>query len=356
MSTDVLISFDTTGSMSPCIAEVRMKVKDTLYKLFTAIPDLRVGIIAHGDYCDKYSTYVIKNVTFTKDLDALQHFISTVENTYGGDSDECYEYVLATANEYDWQADNRIFILIGDALPHDVGYSYYHNSTREKHTNYIYWTDEVSGLSSKRVNIYAVQALGSKYNAHFYETLAERTNGRKLDLNQFTDSVETIISICYHSTGRLEEYKQELESTFKMNRNLANVFKSLGLETVSEVFTKKDASGLIPVLPTRFQRVSVGKNTDIKSFVESIGATFRKGRGFYQFTKSEEVQERKEVILRNKLTGDMFTGNEARNFIGLPYGKRGVIRPHYFNDYEVYIQSTSSNRKLIKGTKFLYET
>lgn len=67
------------------------------------------------------------------------------------------------------------------------------------------------------------------------------------------------------------------------------------------------------------------------------------------------VQEHKEVILRNKRTGDMFTGAEARNFVGLPFGERGKIRPKLFDDYEVYIQSTSYNRKLIPNTKFLYE-
>ena len=67
------------------------------------------------------------------------------------------------------------------------------------------------------------------------------------------------------------------------------------------------------------------------------------------------IQEHKEVILRNKRNGDMFSGAEARNFIGLPFGERGTIRPKLFDEYGVFIQSTSSNRKLMPNTKFLYE-
>lgn len=348
MSTDVVISFDTTGSMSPCIAEVRRRVREALERLFSTIPDLRVGIISHGDYCD--DDQMIDVISLTDSKQALITFVNETPNTSGGDSDEFYEYVLHRAQEFEWKADNKIFIMIGDAEPHNVGYSYYG-------TRYLLdWKEEAYKLSKLGVNIYAVQALGRRSSNHFYEGIAKYGNGKKLDLNQFTDAVETIIAICYHKVeGRLEEYKVELESTFKMNRNLASLFKTLGTEVETEVFTKTDSSGLIPVDPARFQIVHVDHDCVIKPFVESIGARFRPGRGFYQFTKSELVQEHKEVVLRNKVTGDMFTGSEARNFIGLPFGYKGTVRPKLFDDYEVYIQSTSYNRKLKGKTKFLYE-
>ena len=36
---DIVISFDTTGSMSQCIREVRRQVKDTVLRLFKEIPE-----------------------------------------------------------------------------------------------------------------------------------------------------------------------------------------------------------------------------------------------------------------------------------------------------------------------------
>ena len=347
MSTDVLISIDTTGSMRPCIVEVLRRVRETLQKLFENIPDLRIGIIAHGDYCDGSSA--ISKVDFTANQRALELFIATVPMTYGGDSDEFYEYILQIAQSYDWEADNRIFMLIGDAMPHKIGYSYggmrYH----------IDWVHEAQQLADLGISIYPVQALGNTRASHFYEELSRFSNGKKVNLNQFSDAVETIISVCYHKSGKLDEYRDELTANFKMNRNLAELFATLGTKVEDKRYTSRDSSGLIPVPPARFQILYVEKDCDIKSFVEKTGAQFRKGRGFYQFMKSELVQEHKEVVLRNKVTGDMFTGAEARNFIGLPFGERGKIRPKYFDDYEVYIQSTSSNRKLIGHTKFLYE-
>src|SRR5205085_2518463 len=45
---DVVFSFDTTGSMHTCLAQVRKKVKETVGNLFEEIPNLRVDVIAHG--------------------------------------------------------------------------------------------------------------------------------------------------------------------------------------------------------------------------------------------------------------------------------------------------------------------
>lgn len=347
MTTDVLISFDTTGSMYPCIVEVRRRVRESLGKLFANIPDLRVGIITHGDYCDYEKAVTM--IEFTSDQKALETFVEIAPDTNGGDSDEFYEYILQIAKRYDWQADNRIFMLIADAGPHAVGYRF------NNKTYTIDWKQEAQELAGLGVSIYSIQALGNRYSTSFYEGLAAFSNGRKLNLNQFTDAVETIISVCYHKVGRLDEYKNELLANFKMNRNLVNLFRDLGTSVSDTRYTKTDSSGLIPVDPARFQILHVDNEAVIRNFVESSGAKFRKGRGFYQFTKSEIVQEHKEVVLRNKTTGDFFTGPEARNFIGLPFGERGRIRPKLFDEYQVFIQSTSYNRKLMPNTLFLYE-
>ena len=49
---DILISFDTTGSMYPCLSQVIRNISELSVKLFNEIDDLRIGLIAHGDYCD----------------------------------------------------------------------------------------------------------------------------------------------------------------------------------------------------------------------------------------------------------------------------------------------------------------
>ena len=74
---EVMFSFDTTGSMSGCIAEVKTKVEEIITRLFADIPGLRISVMAHGDYCDK-SNYVTKFVDFINDQKKLTDFVKKV--------------------------------------------------------------------------------------------------------------------------------------------------------------------------------------------------------------------------------------------------------------------------------------
>ena len=123
------------------------------------------------------------------------------------------------------------------------------------------------------------------------------------------------------------------------------------------MYTTKE---LIPVNPGRFQAMEVIADTDIKGFVMSNGIEFKRGRGFYELTKSEKVQQYKEIIIQNRETGEMFTGAQVRIELGLkPQVEHGGITErlssHDTKKYRVFVQSTSVNRKLIGGTAFLYE-
>ncbi len=99
------------------------------------------------------------------------------------------------------------------------------------------------------------------------------------------------------------------------------------------------------------------KKVEIKPFVETVlKLPFLKGRGFYQLQKLEEIQESKSVCVRDKRNGRVYIGDAARELIGLPVGKCGTvkIKPDGNGTYEVFIQSTSFNRVLTPGTKFIY--
>lgn len=348
--TDYLLTFDTTGSMFPCLAEVRRRVEEMVKKLFHFDPLANIAIMAHGDYCDARTSYVEQHTPFcgSNQIKYLLDFIETVGKTDGGDYAECYEYVLFTAKHLDWSSSERVMVMFADAYPHSM--------SDPQNTMHLSWMDEAKALAAKNVKICAVQCLANKTASAFWKDLAGLTGGYHLRLHQFENAVETILAITSKQSGRLEEYQEELELDARMNRGLAEIFASLGsTRAVETKYVAAVRDGLIPVPPTRFQVLTVPFTTDIKGFVLSTGANFQKGRGFYEFTKSELIQENKEVVLRDRNTGDLFSGEDARNMIGLPFGERGVVKPTFFNQYEVFIQSTSSNRKLIKNTKFLYE-
>ena len=192
MSTDILISLDSTGSMSPILSEARRKVSATVRRLFKTIDNLRIAIIVHGDYCDEPRAFF--HLDFTTDVHALVDFVRTAPNTSGGDGDEFYEYVFERVQDFDWQADNRKMIFIADAEPHEVGYKY------GAVTYYLDWKEEVKKIAAMGINIYSVEALGDRNSRSFYEPVAYMTNGKKVSLNQFTDAVETIIAISYHNS------------------------------------------------------------------------------------------------------------------------------------------------------------
>ena len=129
---EIVFSFDTTGSMSKILDEVKGRLQDMIQRLQADIPGIRIGIIAHGDYCDAEVFYLIKKLDLTNDIKELCEFVQNVEGTGGGDEDECYEYVLHVARtEISWLAQtitgredhvNRILVLIGDAGPHEPDY------------------------------------------------------------------------------------------------------------------------------------------------------------------------------------------------------------------------------------------
>jgi hypothetical protein len=91
-----------TGSMYSCLEQVKQKIKEICKRLIKDIPDIKIGIIAHGDYCD-YSSYgVLKILDLCKDANKICNFVDQAGSSGGGDAPEAYELVLREANELSW--------------------------------------------------------------------------------------------------------------------------------------------------------------------------------------------------------------------------------------------------------------
>jgi len=95
----------------------------------------------------------------------------------------------------------------------------------------------------------------------------------------------------------------------------------------------------------------------IRDFVEQRlnGDPLLKGAAFYQLVKTEkEVQDHKRLIIRDKTSNAIYEGAAARKMMGLP--TYGTIRlaPDDLGNFDLFIQSTSVNRKVDKGTQVLY--
>lgn len=379
---DLVVSFDTTGSMYPVLSQVRREVESFVKTMFSEFKDLRLGIIAHGDYCDKDNPYTIRAMELTRDEKELCTFIRETKQTYGGDSDECYELVLNVAHTaMSWRKDaDKIMIMIGDASPHSPSYS--------MNKNNLDWKEETEELRKQGIKVFSVHALAHYRSSSkaFYKYVAENTSGIYLTLDMFNEIVDLIKATVYQQGGeeKLNEFVTIIKDSGRMTRSMENNFKRLRGEEVEDCYdyysarrgsgmsyrskaraidkeiTIKEMGKLVPVMPGRFQIMTVDENTAIKQFVESNGIEFKTGRGFYELSKAETVQQYKEVIIMDRETGEMFNGSQVREELGLqPQSEKGGVKERIHKSaadkYRVFIQSTSVNRKLIAGTTFLYE-
>lgn len=355
---EAVFNWDTTGSMSPCIRLVRKHVEAALTTLFKEIPELRIGLGVNGDYCDQ-DIYVTKWLDLSTNIHSLTQFVRTVSITNGGDLPECYELVLHKARNLDWSHNaTKVFVLIADDVPHPTNdpQNRAYNGRRPDFRG-LDWREEARALRAMGVVVYSVQCLNKgSYADRFYRELAEITGGFHLTLDQFSEVIDLIMAICYKQVGSetLHAFEEKVVGAKRMTRALDHSFGLLAGRERSTRFAGH-LRDLEAVPPGRFQILGVEDDVPIREFVEANDLIFGKGQGFYEFTKTETVQENKEVVLRDKETGDMFTGAKAREMIGLPYGTRGRIKPVFLDKYNIFVQSTSYNRKLSGGTRFLYE-
>lgn len=97
--------------------------------------------------------------------------------------------------------------------------------------------------------------------------------------------------------------------------------------------------------------------SEIASFLTlKTKQAYHKGTGFYQLSKSEKaVQDYKIIVARNKSTGAVYGGiKQIRQLLGLPESGTISLRPGDHGDWDLFIQSTSTNRVLMPGTSALY--
>jgi hypothetical protein len=172
---DMVIAFDTTGSMAEYIGAVRKEVSDLVPRLFKYNQNLRLGIVAFGDYCDmlsasEYGT-AFQCMMPTNNANDIIRFVNQSKDTSGGDCDEFYELVIRKIIEETPWRDNstKVILLIADAAPHPLGYTFQDYVVR----NQIDWRIEARNAKQRGIKIDTV----SVTNEPWYKELSEITNG-----------------------------------------------------------------------------------------------------------------------------------------------------------------------------------
>lgn len=134
-------------------------------------------------------------------------------------------------------------------------------------------------------------------------------------------------------------------------RNYKNLFSMN--DAVSQVSKSAVQQQLDRLHPGQYRVAEVKSEGTIAPFVEKFtGRAYRLGEAFYQLSKPEKVQASKTIALLDKKTKNVYTGSNARKVLGLP-DYEVKVAPASHPDFEIFIQSSSVNRKLVPGTKLL---
>lgn len=168
--------------------------------------------------------------------------------------------------------------------------------------------------------------------------------------------------------GNILEWEQTTKglaaSTQATQSGITNYFKARasGKTSVNTFFTDinvsaKEIQETLEDATNKFNIFYVGKDERIDEFVIRIYGSYVQGKGFYQLTKTEKVvQDYKIIALLDKSNGKVYSGtSNVRSLLGLPTTGNVQLRPGDHKNYDIFIQSTSLNRKLLSGTKMLYK-
>lgn len=127
-------------------------------------------------------------------------------------------------------------------------------------------------------------------------------------------------------------------------------------DAIANLSTTVVKSKLDCLHPGQYRTLAVAPRDNgeqISTFVEeATGRAYKVGEAFYQLSKTEKVQPRKTIALYDRRTKNVYTGKHARTMLGLPDVEVRVV-PAAHPEFDIFVQSTSVNRKIVGGTKIL---
>ena len=132
-------------------------------------------------------------------------------------------------------------------------------------------------------------------------------------------------------------------------RSVNNYFTTDASKVTASKLRKKSSD-----VTSQFIKKTVEFETRIDSFCEAkFGGIYipGAGRAFYQLMKKEKIQANKEVLLLDKTTKHLY--DNGRELLGLP-DFEVKVEPGNHANYDIFVQSTSPNRKLVRGTTVYY--
>ncbi|MHC4548883.1 MAG: HEAT repeat domain-containing protein [Planctomycetota bacterium] len=114
---DLVLCYDSTGSMIPVIRAVKQRVDLLIEESSRIVPNLRLSLFTYRDEGEEYVYY---GTPLTYATDNLKAFVQVAEANRGGDLPEAVtKTVRAAVERLDWRKDaQKVIVVIGDAPYH----------------------------------------------------------------------------------------------------------------------------------------------------------------------------------------------------------------------------------------------
>eukprot|EP01117_Protostelium_nocturnum_P011034 TRINITY_DN4002_c0_g1_i1.p1 TRINITY_DN4002_c0_g1~~TRINITY_DN4002_c0_g1_i1.p1 ORF type:complete len:708 (+),score=210.92 TRINITY_DN4002_c0_g1_i1:200-2323(+) len=279
---EIVFSFDTAGTTAFCLSWARQNFRDILENLSKDIQRIKVGIIAHGDYCD--GPRLVQKLDLTEDIDSLVHFMEGILPVTGSGEAEAYEWALKVSNGFSWSEGSiKAVVVIGDEVPHS---SHYTNQN-------VDWREEADKLAVKGIKIYGVRIPNSIHSIYFYEELARRSGGIALDFRNMTSVTELFTSICLREAcpQKFEKYAKFIRNSEGVQADVLSLLSTLEQPNI-RLSRREDVIGNEDI-STEFESFWTSKGDKLESTYY-----WDESSGFFRMTKEAEVAHSKGAVYR----------------------------------------------------------
>lgn len=156
------------------------------------------------------------------------------------------------------------------------------------------------------------------------------------------------------STAGLEEAGEVIrQATDTYMTNFSRGVTNKGVFDMSKAVVNHKTVAALKEITTGIEILPVKAFTDITTFItKDHGRTFRQGKYYFPLIKPEKIGPQKNVVVRHKISKKVFGGPEVRTMLGLP-DHEVRVKPGENPEYDLFVQSTSTNRNLIAGYDLL---
>lgn len=114
---DIVLTFDSTGSMQGEIDQVKGQLRRIGSTLLKLVPKARISICT---YRDRGDVYIVRGLPLTNDLQQIENYLSDIQAGGGGDTPEAVHDGLRWSIEQNSfrQKARKVILVFGDAPPH----------------------------------------------------------------------------------------------------------------------------------------------------------------------------------------------------------------------------------------------